>query len=411
MNKKIIKKILIKFFTFFACNIFYASDQNRFAFSPSARTEPTRSSGFAFTPPGSTSAQALMLLCDINPEFVYDKEEFILRNNINAAKREYETKVSEEKRRLIEACGQINYPKNSIEIADSIIGRHLKNTSSLYYQKFIIYENPIMRRAKFSSIPNFRKLGIDDFATFDSETSTLDAHYKDNLDPALIQAIKDDPDLTQDSLIRFTKIHDFELYNKMLKAKEELDTYMQEKEQEKKEKEQSLKVEKILDIIQELPIGIENDPNRFTRFNLMESARNRIKEVFIEYLRHIDLNHQSWTSFHDDTKKCLQEILDYINPNIEGIRRFNANSYINNSDSLSTTQEGEYIHEYLKNLLLRDKNLVQLLDNLIFAIINCHPDNKKFRFARSLLIKDLIIKNKEFCNSFPDALKKLIEDF
>jgi hypothetical protein len=408
-----------------------ASDENRFAFSPSARTEPAGSSGDIPLARNNNNIlfEVLTILCNIYPEFSKDKEEWSLIKDARAAKTEYEMKVSKEKRRLIEECGQINYPKNSIEIADSIIGNHLEDTSSPYYQKFVIYTNPITRRAKFCSILITKRAKLcsisnkftilNDFAIFNSRTATLDAHYKDNLDPALIQAIKDDPDLTQDSLVRFAKIHDFELYNKMLKAKEKLDSYMQEKEQEKEEKERSLKAEKIsakikeiLDIIQELPIGIENDPNRFTRFNLMEPIRNKIKKFFINYFLNIDLNHSHWTSFHDDTKKCLQEIFDYINPNIEAIRRSNANSYINDSDSLSTTQEEEYINKYRKNLLLRDKNLVPLLDNLIFAIINCHPDNiAEFTIVRNILIKDLIIKNKEFCDSFPDDLKKLIEDF
>ena len=176
MNKKII------LFVFFACNMLCASDENRFAFSPSARTEPAGSSGDIPLARNNSNilSKVLTVLCNIYPEFSKDKEEWSLIKDVRDAEREYEMKVSEEKRRLIEEC--------------------------------------------------------DQFATFDSKTATLDAHYKDNLDnldPDLIQAIKDDPDLTQDSLVRFAKIHDFELYNKMLKAKEKLDIYMQEKEQEK----------------------------------------------------------------------------------------------------------------------------------------------------------------------------------
>ena len=223
----------------------------------------------------------------------------------------------------------------------------------------------------------------------------------------------------------------------MLKAKEKLDIYMQEKEQEKKEKEQSLKVEKILAIInsvKKLGIGsIEDGPADFTRFkfNLMKSLRNRIKQEFIKHLRFINPNN-STLNFSDDLKNCLQAILDYVNTNIQAIRRFNANSSINDSDySLSTTEEEEYIDEYLKNLLLNgdSKYLVQLLDNLIFALINSDFDKtlnslrtrhleeitlNTLNSLRTYLIgylEDLIVENKKFCNSFPDALKKLIEDF
>ena len=290
-----------------------------------------------------------------------------------------------------------NYNIQAIEGLDAIISKILKsdNPKIAKFKKFASNSNPIIRRAiisrailnghlngleldalikkytKDDRIPNdikFKKYNID-----------LENYYRDNLDSALIEAMMSNPILIKGDLVKFAKINDLELYNKVFEAQKAVDDYRASKIIRNHKK-----------ILMNLVSAMRED--RSVRY---------ITSDTLTYLQELADSDYPWTQ---DTYIIVRDIIEEI---------YNFNDYNDTVDRY--IREYRYNNNTSKEKMLIINDFILAIERLPTDIMNYEINKLKTKISleKNIQIQELIETGLLSLNdpTIPEELKKLIRKY
>ena len=312
-----------------------------------------------------------------------------------------------------------DYNIQAIESLDSIISKILEsdNPKIAKFKKFASNSNPIIRRAIISRailnghlncleldafirkyteddrISNNRiitimnSLNVNSISNIELKkyNADLDNYYRNNLDSALIQAMTNDPTLIKNDLVKFARINDLELYNKVFQAEKAFDNYRASKIIKNHKK-----------ILMDLIFAMRKD-------------RRNVRYITSDTLTYLQESADSTYPWTQDTYHIVRDI-------VEEIYNFNEYNFNDYNDIVDRhIREYRYNNDTSKEKMLIIDDFISVIERLSSDTMNYEINQLKTKISleKNIQIQKLIEKG-FLClhdSTISEEIKRLIRKY